>query len=211
MPASTCATLVGSTGGVREAAVKLETVEVDDGESNDVELFSERSKLYRLFQGEDESQEWKERGIGLLRLLQNKDNGRVRMILRQEKTGKIMLSHVVAPSLELQENASVQNSFVWSAIDFSEAASIEDGKIETFLARFKTDKQAADFQEQINYGKEVNGDEDKASAAAAKLREASPEKEETEGDKEAEAVAKEEQAEDKEASAELEAGKEATA
>merc|ERR1719424_1619256 len=57
---------------------------VDLGEGDEEELYSQRSKLYRFRDGE-----WKERGLGEAKLLKHKQSGKVRYMLRQEKTLKI--------------------------------------------------------------------------------------------------------------------------
>lgn len=50
-----------------------------------------KTKLYRYDQ---DSSEWKERGIGAAKLLQHKENDKVRMLMRQEKTLKIRANHL---------------------------------------------------------------------------------------------------------------------
>jgi Ran-binding protein 1 len=50
-----------------------------------------KSKLYRF---DNDSNEWKERGIGQLKLLQHKENKKVRLLMRQEKTLKIRANHL---------------------------------------------------------------------------------------------------------------------
>lgn len=52
-----------------------------------------KTKLYRFDQ---DSGEWKERGIGMAKLLQHKENKKVRMLMRQEKTLKIRANHLGA-------------------------------------------------------------------------------------------------------------------
>ncbi len=37
--------------------------------------------------------EWKERGIGEAKLLKNRSTGKVRVLLRQEKTNKLVMNH----------------------------------------------------------------------------------------------------------------------
>ena len=50
-----------------------------------------KTKLYRF---DADSGEWKERGIGQAKLLQHKENKKVRMLMRQEKTLKIRANHL---------------------------------------------------------------------------------------------------------------------
>ena len=73
------------------AEVTLEVKDtVDTGEEDEEEMYSQRSKLFRMKDGE-----WKERGTGLAKLLKHKKTGAVRFLLRQEKTMKIVGNHVV--------------------------------------------------------------------------------------------------------------------
>jgi hypothetical protein len=50
-----------------------------------------KCKLYRF---DSNSNEWKERGIGQVRLLRHKANERIRLLMRQEKTLKIRANHI---------------------------------------------------------------------------------------------------------------------
>lgn len=54
-------------------------------------LYRSKCKLYRY---DPDSGEWKERGIGQVRLLQHKENKKVRLLMRQEKTLKIRANHI---------------------------------------------------------------------------------------------------------------------
>lgn len=55
-----------------------------------------KSKLYRF---DHDAGEWKERGVGQVRLLQSKENKKIRLLHRQEKTLKIRANHIGAPLL----------------------------------------------------------------------------------------------------------------
>jgi Ran-binding protein 1 len=52
-----------------------------------------KCKMYRF---DREASEWKERGIGLARFLQNKATRKVRFLMRQDKTLKIRANHLGA-------------------------------------------------------------------------------------------------------------------
>ena len=52
-----------------------------------------KCKLYRY---EASSNEWKERGLGVVKLLKHKENGKIRLLMRQEKTLKIRANHIGA-------------------------------------------------------------------------------------------------------------------
>lgn len=54
-------------------------------------LYSHRAKLYRKAE-----QEWKERGLGDVKLLHQEATGRLRLLMRREQVHKICLNHYVA-------------------------------------------------------------------------------------------------------------------
>ena len=58
-----------------------------------------RAKLFRFA---SESNEWKERGTGDVRLLQNKESRKVRLVMRRDKTLKVCANHMSAYLLLLR-------------------------------------------------------------------------------------------------------------
>merc|ERR1719311_687574 len=89
---------------------------VETGEENEEQLYSQRSKLYRFRDGD-----WKERGLGESKLLKHKENGKIRFMLRQEKTLKIVANHYVVdhpPYCELRPNAGSDKIWVWTTPDY---------------------------------------------------------------------------------------------
>jgi Ran-binding protein 1 len=78
--------------------VDLPEIPVITGEEEDAQVHSVRTKLYRFV-----DKQWKERGIGEFKLLKSKANGKIRAILRQEKTHKIFANfyckHFLIPTL----------------------------------------------------------------------------------------------------------------
>lgn len=65
--------------------VDLPEMKLPTGEEHEEELFSCRVKLYRW-----NNKEWKERATGVFRILKNKENSRIRCLVRQEVTEKVM-------------------------------------------------------------------------------------------------------------------------
>jgi len=113
---------------------------VETGEEGEEELYSQRSKLYRFRDGE-----WKERGLGEAKLLRHRQTGRVRFVLRQEKTMKITANHYVIdvpPYCDLQPNAGSEKCWVWTAQDFSDG----ELQVEQFALKFGTPELATKFQ-----------------------------------------------------------------
>ncbi len=74
------------TGGHFEPLVKLDEVQVKTGEDEEEELFKMRAKLFifvkeDIYGGEKRENFWKERGLGNIKLLKNKE-GKVRLLMR---------------------------------------------------------------------------------------------------------------------------------
>lgn len=63
-------------------------VQTSTGEEEEECVWTHRAKLYRW-----QDREWKERGIGDAKLLKDKKTEKIRFLLRQEKTCKIMANH----------------------------------------------------------------------------------------------------------------------
>ena len=59
-----------------------EKIEVKTGEEDEDVLFESRARLFRFVGGE-----WKERGLGVLKILQHRESGRIRLLMRREQVG----------------------------------------------------------------------------------------------------------------------------
>lgn len=108
-----------------------------------------KSKLYRF---DAESNEWKERGIGQARILQHKENKRIRFLFRQEKTLKIRANHIIMPGTKVQEHTGSEKSMVWSCVDFSDQVQT----MELFCIRFASAERAQEFKKAYEKAAEDN-------------------------------------------------------
>ncbi|XP_065746695.1 ranBP2-like and GRIP domain-containing protein 4 isoform X2 [Phocoena phocoena] len=114
-------------------------IEVRTGEEDEEEFFCNRAKLYRFDAG---SREWKERGIGNVKILRHKTSGKIRLLMRREQVLKICANHYISPDMALAPNAGSDRSFVWYALDYAD----ESPKPEQLAIRFKTPEEAALFK-----------------------------------------------------------------
>lgn len=94
-------------------------------------LFCERSKLFRY---DKDTKEWKERGIGDLKILRNTASGKVRVLMRREQVLKVCANHFITPGMKLTPMPSSDKAWIWFAQDFAD----EEMRKEQFAARFKT-------------------------------------------------------------------------
>ena len=88
---------------------------------------------------------WRERGIGEARILRHKEHQRLRFLMRQEKTMKVIANHAIDPRIELQPNAGSDRSWVWSAFDFAGGELVEI----VFAMRFPDSDIANVFKEKF--------------------------------------------------------------
>lgn len=95
---------------------------------------------------------WCERGVGDVRFLKHKEHQKVRALMRQEKTHKIIMNHLVDSRTELSPNMGSDRAWVFSCYDFAE------GVLETqvFALRFANAENAQKFKEAHDSAKTTN-------------------------------------------------------
>lgn len=130
------------TGAPVAPIVRLQEVAVTTGEEDEDVLLDLKAKLYRF---DKEGNQWKERGVGTVKLLKHKENGKVRLVMRQSKTLKICANHLVLSTMTLQEHAGNEKSCVWHAADFADG----ELKQETFCIRFPSIENCKTFKDKI--------------------------------------------------------------
>lgn len=159
--------------------VKLEEVEVKSGEEEEETLCTYRSKLFiygeTLLDKGTGNKTWRERGIGEARILRHREHQRLRFLMRQEKTMKVIANHALDPRIKLEPNAGSDRSWVWSCYDFA------DGELEekVFAIRFANSDVAAEFKakyeehqkemEKLLAGEDKPDEDGKADEAAEAL------------------------------------------
>ena len=134
----------------------LAKVEIKTGEEDEDLIFKSRGKLFRFRDGE-----WKERGTGDLKLLRHKTNKKIRFILRQDKTLKIVANFIISekPLCELKPHQGSEKMFNFMAYDCSEEPVVEKfvlklgnaEKAKTFKKNFE---DAQTFNQMVKEGKE---------------------------------------------------------
>eukprot|EP00249_Psilotum_nudum_P036006 c6151_g1_i1 orf=401-1060(-) len=150
------------TGAQIAPIVKLEEVPVTTGEESEEALLDMKAKLYRF---DKEGKQWKERGVGQVRLLKHKETGKIRLLMRQNKTLKICANHLVRPLTVLQEHAGSDKSWVWHATDFSDG----EVKEELFCIRLGSIENAQKFKAVFEEAQEDMAVKSDADGEAADL------------------------------------------
>jgi Ran-binding protein 1 len=127
------------TGANFAPIVQLTEQQVSSGEEDETTLYEVKAKLYRF---DKERTEWKERGVGQIKILEHKQNEKIRVLMRQNRTLKICANFVVLPGMSLQEHAGSEKSWVWHAADFADG----ELKDELFAIRFGSVENAQNFK-----------------------------------------------------------------
>uniref|UniRef100_A0A146LQV5 E3 SUMO-protein ligase RanBP2 n=1 Tax=Lygus hesperus TaxID=30085 RepID=A0A146LQV5_LYGHE len=118
-----------------------ELVDVKSGEENEEILFKERAKLFRY---DKNIKEWRDRGVGDMKILKSKETGIIRLLMRREQVHKVCCNHRLTKDLELTKSKTNEKAYCWNATDFSDDT---NGTFQQFTIRFKTAEQGLNFEE----------------------------------------------------------------
>ena len=124
-------------------------IDVKTGEEDEEVMFSHRAKLYRFV---TDDKQWKERGVGDIKLLRNRQSGKMRVLMRRDQVLKICANHQITIDMKLQPNGGSDRSWVWSTLaDSSE----QECKAEQLAVRFKSEDIARQFKEKFEECQEL--------------------------------------------------------
>ena len=121
-------------------------VECRTGEEGQEVLFCERCKLFRYDGG---ASQWKERGVGDIKILRDSNSNKIRILMRREHVLKLCANHMISTDMVLKPFPNSDKAWLWTTLaDFSE----EKATAETLAARFRTSEVAAKFKETFDIG-----------------------------------------------------------
>ncbi|OXB51254.1 hypothetical protein ASZ78_010655, partial [Callipepla squamata] len=118
-----------------------EKVEPFTGEEAEKVLYSQRVKLFRF---DPDRSQWKERGVGSLKILKNGANVRV-VLMQHEQVLKVCADHWRTTTVNLKELSGSGRAWMWMASDFSDG----NAKLGQLAAKFRTPKQAEEFKQKF--------------------------------------------------------------
>lgn len=110
------------------------------GEENEDVVVKFRTKLYR-----HRDNQWKERGAGDLKLLKDRTTNKIRVLMRQDKTLKIVANFLVSghpPLCKLFPNKTTEKAWIWECYDFSD----EKPTLDKLCGRFVSVEEYKKFQ-----------------------------------------------------------------
>lgn len=143
---------------------QLDDAQVTTGEENEDILFEAKSKSYRFTDGE-----WKERGVGPLKLLQHKESKKIRLLHRRDKTLKICANFFVQPEVSVSEHQGSDKARVFTTMDCSDGD--EAPIMVNMCVKFGSVEKAELFQEEFEKAQKVMEEIAKTEGAESKEEE----------------------------------------
>nr|XP_033804754.1 E3 SUMO-protein ligase RanBP2-like isoform X4 [Geotrypetes seraphini] len=122
-----------------EPIVSLPEVEVQSGEEDEEILFKERAKLYRW---DREVNQWKERGVGEIKILFHSERQYYRVLMRRDQVLKVCANHLISTTMEIKPLNTSNNALTWFATDYTDG----EAKCEHLAVKFKTEQLMDSFK-----------------------------------------------------------------
>ena len=116
-----------------------ELVNVTTGEEDEEAVFKHRAKVYRF---DPDKKEWKDRGVGDIKILKHKTETKFRVLLRREQVHKIACNHYITTEMELKPMFNSDTAVCYFAMDFAD----EEAKMEQLAVKFKLKETKDDFK-----------------------------------------------------------------
>lgn len=122
-----------------------------DPDSDEDALFNDRAMLYRF---DKTNNEWKERGVGFMKILKNKETKMCRVLMRRNQTFKVCANHFILPHMELKANNGSDRALMWSAIDYADGN--DQPSHDVLSVKFKNSDVASLFKKAFEEGRTTN-------------------------------------------------------
>ncbi len=89
-----------------------------------------------------DSKQWKERGVGDIKILKHPTKNTYRVLLRRDQIHKIACNHLISTEMELKPMFGTETALCWFAMDHAD----EEAKLENLAVRFKLEETKNDFR-----------------------------------------------------------------
>ena len=117
-----------------------EAAGLKSGEESENTIFCHRAKLYRF---DSAMKQWKERGVGDIKILKHNETHKARVLMRRQQILKLCCNHYITAEMKLEPLQNSDVSWMWfTACDFAD----EKPKPERFSVRFKVVEIADQFK-----------------------------------------------------------------
>lgn len=112
-------------------------VATSTGEEEETAVFNDRAKLFRF-----DGTEWKERGVGQMKILHHPVNGTYRFLLRRDQVHKVVLNMLISVDVDLQPLYTSDKAWLWAGYNYADDQPV----LEKLAIRFKSSELANQFK-----------------------------------------------------------------
>lgn len=106
-------------------------------------VFCHRAKLYRY---DNALKEWKERGVGEMKILHHVGHGSYRLLLRREQVHKVVCNFLITPDVEFHPLSTSNQAWMWAGMNYAE----QEPCVEQLAVKFKSPDLARQFKAHID-------------------------------------------------------------
>lgn len=106
-------------------------------------VFCHRAKLYRY---DNATKEWKERGIGEMKILHHAGHGSYRLLLRREQVHKVVCNFLITSDVEFHPLSTSDQAWMWAGMNYAE----QEPCVEQLAVKFKSSDLARQFKAHID-------------------------------------------------------------
>lgn len=111
-------------------------------------VFCERAKLYRY---DADSREWKERGIGEMKILHHGRCGTYRLLFRRYQVHKVVCNMLLTPDITFSRLITSDSTWIWAGMNHVD----EQPCIEQLALRFKTPELSQNFKVAVDKAQQM--------------------------------------------------------
>lgn len=108
-----------------------------------ISVFGERAKLYRY---DSDTREWKERGVGEMKILHHAKYNRYRLLLRRDQVYKVVCNFLLTPDITFSRLRTSDRAWMWAGMNHAE----EQPCLESLSVKFKSPVLATKFKDTID-------------------------------------------------------------
>ena len=121
-------------------SVELSAVRASTGKEVEEVHFKQRCKLYRY---DTSVKKWKENGVGVMKLLYNRNMQKSRLVMRRDEVHRLCANHALSETMKLEPFLSNDLTVTWNALGDISDNSPED---KLLAAKFKNKDILSEFK-----------------------------------------------------------------
>lgn len=99
-----------------------------------------------MYRYDNATKEWKERGIGEMKILHHVDHGSYRLLLRREQVHKVVCNFLITSDVEFHPLSTSNQAWMWAGMNYAE----QEPCAEQLAVKFKSLDLARQFKAHVD-------------------------------------------------------------